>query len=254
MKSQFTSPFAGRIMAMLEFKEALGYARSSYHKFLLNFDRFCCEHYPGQNKLTQEIVLHWAMAKPNETAAGVKRRLIAIREFGKYLVSIGSDAYIVPSEFIGGTKKFMPYIYTDEELAAFFHGADNLSSHNSSPLREFTAPTLFRLMYCCGLRPTEIRLLKRDEVDFTEQLILISESKAYRDRVVTVEPGVMALCEKYDHIANLLFPNRTFFFQGPGRAPYTALWIQKLFHKCWKQSGVLFSRSQRPRVYDFRHN
>lgn len=182
------SRFAGQMTAMLEFKEALGYARSSYHKFLLNFDRFCCECYPEQNKLTQEIVLHWATARPNETAAGVNRRLIAIREFGKYIVSTGSDAYIVPPELIGGIKKFMPYIYIDTELEAFFRGTDKLPPHKQSPLREFTAPTLFRLMYCCGLRPAEIRLLKRKEVNVSDNLILFSESKSYRDRIVTVAP------------------------------------------------------------------
>jgi integrase len=254
MKSQFISAFASQIVEMLEFKEALGYSKSSYFKFLLNFDRFCSDAYPGQNKLTQEIVSHWAVAKPNEGAAGVTRRLIAIREFGKYLASSGTDAYVIPTELIGGFKKFMPYIYTDEELAKFFYGADNLPPHKNSPLREFTAPVLFRLMYCCGLRPSEVRLLKRSEVDFKESLLFISESKSYKDRIVPVDMGVMAICEKYDGIANIMYPDRKYFFQNPNGEAYTALWIQNIFHKCWLHSGVSFTRSQRPRVMDFRHN
>jgi integrase len=214
------SAFADQIMDMLEFKETLGYSRSSYDKFLLNFDRFCVGIYPGQNTLTQEIVSHWAIAKPSENAAGVTRRLIAIREFGKYLVSVGRDAYIIPSELVGGFKKFVPYIYTDEELTRFFYGADNLPYHKLSPLREYTAPVLFRLMYCCGLRPAETRLLKRAEVNFAEQVILISESKSHKDRVVTVDPNVMALCEKYDYIANIMFPDRDYFFPSSNGGLY----------------------------------
>jgi len=38
MKYEFMSAFADQITEMLEFKEALGYARSSYDKFLINFD------------------------------------------------------------------------------------------------------------------------------------------------------------------------------------------------------------------------
>jgi len=254
MNNEFMSPFAGRILAMLEFKEALGYSRSSYYKFLLNFDRYCRAHYPNESILTQEIVAGWSMARVSETAAGVSRRLIAIREFGKYLASTGDEAYIIPSGFIGGVKKFMPYIYTDAELTAFFKGADSLLPDKRSPLREFTASALFRLMYCCGLRPSEIRLIKRDEVDFKENLILISESKSYKDRVVAVDSDVMALCGKYDHIADCVFPDRTYFFQGPNNGPYAAIWIQHLFRKCWKSSGISFSRSQNPRVGDFRHN
>jgi len=254
MKYQFMSAFAKQIVEMLEFKESLGYSRSTYDKFLVNFDRFCVKTYPYQDKLSQEIISHWAIARQNETAAGVKRRLIAIREFGKYLVSVGIDAYVVPSEFIGGFKKFMPYIYTDDELAGFFRGADNLPPHRLSPLREYTAPVLFRLMYCCGLRVAEIRLLKRMELNFSESLIFISESKAYKDRIVTVDPEVMAICEKYDRIANSVIADRGYFFQNPNGEPYTATWIQNLFNKCWQQAGVSFTRSQNPRVTDFRHN
>jgi len=254
MKCDFISAFALQMTDMLEFKEALGYARSSYDKFLLSFDRFCIKAYPEQNILTQKIVSHWAIAKQNESAAGVTRRLIAIREFGKYLVSVGCDAYIVPSEFIGGFKKFMPYIYTDEEITKFFIGADNLPPYWSSPLRDYTAPVLFRLMYCCGLRPAEIRLLKRIEVDFTESFVLISESKSNKDRIVTVDPGVMALCERYDFIANIMFPEREYFFPSSNGGAYTANLIQNLFHRCWRQAGISFSRSQKPRVTDFRHN
>ena len=254
MKRQLTSEFASRIVEMLEFKEALGYSKNSYEKFLLNFDRFCAANYPGQNKLTQEIVSRWAIANPNEAAAGVTRRLIAIREFAKYLASAGADAYVVPSGLIGGFAKFMPYIYTDKELSAFFTGADKLMPHKLSPLREFTAPVLFRLMYCCGLRVAEIRLLKRTEVNFTENLLFISESKAYKDRIVAVDPEVMAMCDKYDHIANTVIANRNYFFQNPSGEPYTATWIQSLFRKCWQQAGISFSRSQKPRVTDFRHN
>jgi integrase len=204
--------------------------------------------------LTQEIVSHWAVARPNEAAAGVTRRLIAIREFGKYLVSVGREAYVVPAELVGGFKKFMPYIYSDKELTSFFYGADNLPPYWSSPLRDYTAPTLFRLMYCCGLRPAEIRLLKRAEVNFAENLVLISESKSYKDRIVAVDPDVMRLCGKYDSIANMVFPEREYFFPGPNGGAYTASLIQNLFHRCWKQAGVSFSRSQKPRVMDFRHN
>ena len=254
MNDVFKSRFAERISAMLEFKEALGYSRSSYHKFLLNFDRFCYENYPDASILTQEIVMSWGTAKPTETAAGLSRRLVAIREFGKYLASTDPHTFVVPSNFIGGAKKFMPYIYTDAELAAFFHGADTLPADKRSPLREFTAPVMFRLMFCCGLRPSEIRLIKRADMDFSEDLIAISESKSYRDRIITADPGVMAMCKKYDHVADCVFPDRIYFFQGPGGNPYTALWIQCAFRKCWDLSGIRLTRSQKPRVYDFRHN
>ena len=254
MKAEYKSLFSSHIQEMISFKESLGYSKNTYDKFLLNFDRFCSQHYPDSSVLTKNIVMDWGRKRDKENGNGLKRRLIAIREFGKYLNSMCADAYIIPSEMIGSFKPFTPYIYTDDELKTFFKASDLVPPHKLSPLREYTIPVLFRLLYCCGMRPGEVRHLKRSDVNFTKGTLFISDAKMHRDRIIVFTNDTMELCKNYDEIANLVYPDREFFFQNPKGCEYSALWVQNQFRLCWKIAGTTDFHGSRKRVYDFRHN
>ena len=182
MTSPFKSLFAEQMQDMIRFKTALGYAEKSYYNYLQNFDRFCIRNYPDESILTKEIVMEWGCKRAKESAESVKRRIISIRELGRYLNSIGIDAYVAPLEMFGRSKPFVPYIFTDAELTAFFRASDRIPSHKLSPYRQLDIPVLFRLLYCCGLRPNEIRHLRRCEINLETGILYITESKRHKDR------------------------------------------------------------------------
>ena len=253
MKDSFKSCFAQLMEDFIQYKKALGYSRSSYEKFLFIFDRFCLNAFPEERSLTQQLVMQWVRLRPNETANGVKRRMVAIREFGKYLNAIELEAYVLPPEMIGPFKPFFPYLFSDEELTAFFAAADSMTSHKLSPYREYTVPVLFRLLYCCGLRPHEVRLIRCADVNLETGSIYISDTKVHKDRIVVMSPDMQSMCLKYDASMRTTLKNREYFFSSPKRAAYSATWVQLQFRKCWKKAGN-FRGATMPRVYDFRHN
>jgi len=255
MNIPFQSRFSIYMEDMILFKEALGYARSSYEKFLLHFDRFCLSYYPGKEVLTKELVMEWAIVHPDENANGLKRRMIALREFGKYLNSVGVDAYTIPSNLIGSFKPYTPYVFTDDELSAFFMASDNISPHKLSPYRQYIVPVVFRLMYCCGLRPREVRLIRCSDIDIENGSIYVRNTKMHKDRIVAMSPDMVALCSKYESKLNRIVENRDFFFQHPDGTAYSAFWLQNQFWKCWQDAGIhSFHGNTKPRVSDFRHN
>jgi len=98
MNLSFKSQFAGRIQNMLQFKKSLGYSDNSYAGYLLNFDRFCLENYPDALVLSKEIVMEWGRKTQNQKPVSVKRKIIALREFARYLNSAGENAYVAPLE------------------------------------------------------------------------------------------------------------------------------------------------------------
>ena len=254
MTIHFESLFSKQMEAMIMFREALGYSRGSYYQFLLNFDRFCKKHFPNQSILTEELVMEWGRKRVGENANGVKRRLIAIRQFSKYLNSIGVNAYIVPVEMIGRYESFQPYIFTDTELKIFFQSTDRFPVHKLFPLRELIVPVFFRLLYCCGLRPNEARELKYFNINLKTGIIYITETKAHKDRTIVIAQDLLKLCCRYDILINSICSNRQYFFQRPDGNPYTVGWIQDQFWKCWKIAEITEFHGTRPRVYDFRHN
>lgn len=251
----FKSCFAAQMEDFIQHKIALGYSRSSYEKFLALFDRFCLNAFPEERSLTQQLVMQWVRLRPRETANGVKRRMVAIREFGKYLNAIGLEAYMLPPEMIGSFKPFFPCLFSDEELTAFFAAADSLAPHKLSPYREYTVPVLFRLLYCCGLRPHEVRLIRCADMNLETGSIYISDTKVHRDRIVVMSPDMQSLCRRYDTTMRAILKCREYFFSSPQGAAYSVNWVQNQFWKCWKKAGIRhFRGATTPRVYDFRHN
>ena len=88
-------------------------------------------------------------------------------------------------------KADLPYLFTDEELEHFFDATDHYPHRGNSPLLEYIIPVIFRLQYACGLRPQEVRLLKRADFDFGKGTIYISESKWCKDRCLPVHPEIV---------------------------------------------------------------
>lgn len=254
MKNSFKSCFAQQMEDFIQYKKAMGYSRSSYEKFLAIFDRFCLQDFPEEGSLTQQLVMQWVRLRPNETANGVKRRMVAIRKFGKYLTAIGHEAYVLPPEMIGQFKPFFPYLFSDQELTAFFAAADSMPPHKLSPYREFVVPVLFRLLYCCGLRPQEVRLIRCTDINLETGSIYISDTKVHKDRIVVMSPDLQSLCRKYDARMGTIQKNRECFFSSPKGIAFSVLWVQLQSRQCWKRAGIKFKGATTPRVYDFRHN
>lgn len=246
------SNFAEAIHDMLDFKESAGYAKSTHIPSLNNFDRFCVRFYPEQKVLTKEIVMHWLQKRPREHAGGLKKRANTIRQFGKYLNYAGIEAYELPSGFIGGRSSYVPYLFSDEELSAFFTATDNIKQHGVSPFSHNTISVIFRVIYCCGLRPNEGRLLKRKHVNLDTGELLIVNAKANRDRVVMMSDDIINLCRKYDILMGKILPYREYFFPNKKGEAYAPNSIENQFRKCWRLAKK--SKVERmPRVYDLRH-
>lgn len=255
MTNPFNSSFATHINDFIRFKEALGYARSSYAKFLVQFDRFCLKTFPEETSLTKELVMHWARLRRHENPNGLKRRMVVLRGFGKYLNAVGTKAYVIPSDMIGALKPFFPYLFSDEELSAFFAAADSMLPHKLSPNRQYIVPMLFRLLYCCGLRPHEVRLIRCADINLDTGSIYIRDTKRHKDRVVAMSPDVRSLCQEYETKMRTVQKNRAYFFPHPAGTSYSAMWVQDQFYKCWEMAGVRHFRGvTTPRVSDFRHN
>lgn len=251
MSMIFESHFSQHIRNMLEYKKALGHNTSSYSSNLQSFDRFCRKFYPEETVLTQELAFAWCNAMEKESRSHY--RMHAIREFGKFLAALGVEAYVFPTRMIGTYRAELPYLFTDEELKRFFAATDKIPSRKITPLLEYTIPVIFRLQYGCGLRPQEARLLKRKHFDYKCRTIYIAEAKRFKDRRIVVDSALMELCRKFDVIADMIQPERTYFFESPTGGAYTHGWWTAKFHQCWKLAE-LGGRKGCSTPYDFRHN
>lgn len=248
----YTSRFADYIEKYIQFKCSIGYSESSYRFRMKQFDRFCTESFPNADAISEEMVMEWSRLQNGESDNNRIQRMTALKGLLDYLDASGIRTYVIPQGTIGKLKPSMPYLYSAEELECFFQGADMLPA---SRLRELIAPVIFRMHFCCGLRPQETVALRRRDVDLQAGTLYIADSKAHKDRLVPMSRDLCGLCRKYDAMMSLRLPEREYFFQRTAEnLPVTAEWQGDLFRSCAKHAGMDFSNNVWPRVYDFRHN
>jgi integrase/recombinase XerD len=254
MNYEYTSKFSTLIINMFDFRKSMGYNHYSYASELYDFDQFCSLKHPDVDALTKNLVMEWGTKRETESINMHKHRLITIRQLGKYMNFTGKEAYTIPIDVIGKYEPYMPYIFTDEETTVFFYTIDHIKPNKRTPFNEYTVPVFFRVAYGCGLRPNELRDLRRYDVNLEDRTIFIRNSKTKRDRLISMTDDLNEVCRKYDSIADKNYANRQWFFHMSVKDSHRRRWISNQLKKHWKEAVLDKKTGNSPRLYDFRHN
>ena len=193
----YKGPFKDHIQNHIKLKQAIGYKYIEEAKHLKCFDTFTSEKHQNATTLTKEIVFAWCKRRPNEVQKNQCTRASRIRQFGKYLDSIGLKAYVIPKGYFSSGAQYMPHIYTVEELSKFFLETDKCHYSCECPHRHRIMPVIFRMIYMCGLRVSEARLLKVGDVDLKMGVLTINHSKNDNSRLVPMSDPLTKRCRNF---------------------------------------------------------
>jgi len=244
----YYSVFSKKINDFLNFKESLNFARHSYSISLKNLDNFAIEQKLAEPILSKEVVQNLIIFhKKNITPNGQRARLIVIRGFAQYLRLIGEDAYVIDLSELPKHQQYIPYIYSNSQLRLLFTAMDNLPIRANNS--HIITPVLFRMMYCCAMRPGEPIRLLREDVDFQNKIIHIKDTKRHRNRLICITNELCNMLKDFD----LKMGNRKWFFCTPENQKLNSNWIYNMLRTSWVRAG-LGTRKSAPRPYDFRHN
>ena len=95
----FVSNLAGKLNDFLDYKHALGIKYDTCRVYLLELDDYNLEH-GNRNTLTKEMTEGWAIWHAGKSESQDRSWIPPIREFGRYLQSIGEkDAYVLDDRF-----------------------------------------------------------------------------------------------------------------------------------------------------------
>lgn len=231
----------------LGLKEALGFDPMPYTFYLKPFLEYCIEMYPEESNITKEMVDGWLQIRMFRTNATQSHAISNLRAFSRYINSLGRLAYIPSEEYSVPVRRYQPYVFTDYELHTLFNSIDSLAPCSSAPGREFIVPMLFRMMYCCGLRPSEPLHLLTEDINLESGSIYIRQSKMSKDRHIIMSEDLLILCRKYDSMMGI----RQWFFQKWDGGPFPTYWMTNQFRICWRNSGL--EKHGNPRPYDLRY-
>ena len=251
MTIRYNSVFGKYLESMVEFKTALGYSPKTYASRSRSFDRYCADALYESTELTKELVTGWI----NSTAASLSEknaRVSFCRCFGRYLRSIGLEAYVIPERYYGGKTSFQPYIFTKKEMRGLFQQIDRLSK---DAFRQALLSVYFRLTYTSGLRPEEGRRIRQSDINFSSGRILVRARKKHRERIIVVSDDMLSLLKKYRKKVLMLYPECDWLFPNENGDPYPASWYQKKMKTAFRAANSEVDPDLLPsvRVYDLRH-
>ena len=251
----FKSLLGGHISSFILQKQAVGYPYKSPARILLHFDSMVTEKFPFERNVTKEMCFSWLQLKPDEHPNSLLRRITPIRQFSKYMRGLGHDAYIIPGNIPAKQIKYEAHIYSIAELKSFFNAIDRCPPSPFSPTKRYVIPVIFRLLFCCGLRSSEARLLKTEDIDLATGKVIIRESKGWKARIVYMSEDLREVCLEYDSIICAIHPERQVFFPNKDGGFFNPGMIDYWFHEFWDGLPEATAVTGNPvRVHDLRHS
>jgi integrase len=240
------------IKQYIEFKRNLGYAfKNNYN--LKMFDSFTIDNGVTTLGLTKELAGKWAEKRPNESEVNRYKRVNTIINFSVYLNHLGYNSYI-PRQMKSHHSTFIPYIFSKEELVAFFKACDAIQVHKNSTMK-YVLPVVFRVIYGCGLRANEALTLKCADIHLNEKYIIIREPKNGQDRILPMSESLVEACTLYQKLYLNKHTKEDYFFTQKNMNKYAGDTLYRWFRRILWKAGISHGgKGVGPRVHDLRHS
>lgn len=237
----------------LVYKRALGIKYETGEYYLRAFLTYADSNNPTAQVPNKELVSGWcAMATGNPGC--LHNMASVIREFSRYLGMSGYDsAYILPPKRSARLDPHLPHFFASAEIKAFFDHCDKTPKREEWPGRELVIPAVFRLLYCCGLRCREARMLLCRDVCLEGKHIDVKASKGSNRRIF-ISDGLAEVLKNYDERMACIIPDRAYFFPRNQHEPYKEGFLSANFNRIWMVALPNFHSPIKPRAYDFRHH
>lgn len=235
---------------MLEYRKSIGFATVTYEYSIPPFIEYSAANYPDAPCITKYMVDEWLEHHDFHTNNTQAVFIAMLRRFTGFINAQGGAAYIPDEDYSLKREQYHPYIFNDAELTALFNAIDDYQPYYGYR-RKFKADiilsVLFRMMYCCGMRPAEPLHLRREDVDLSSGDIYIRRTKHNRERHIIMSDDMVNLRRAY----HSLMGEHDWFFPHPDGGPLQTNWMTYQFHVCWNRSGL--KKRGDPRPYDLRH-
>jgi len=251
---QFHSVLGPLMEQFVEEKRACGYRYRSGVRLLVCFDRFLSNEAVPPGELSRSITQKWLAKRPHESVLTQQRRISIVRQFTQFMCRQGYRAD-VPDRSLGPKRaaSFSPRILTHTEVEQLLHAVDRLTPTARSPMRHLIMPEVFRLLYGCGFRLSEVLRLRVADVDLERGVLTVRQGKFGKDRLV---PPALPLVLRLQSYAARFGdrPPDVYFFPSYHGGPWSIRTVYHLFRELLLKCAIPHGgRSKGPRVHDVRH-
>lgn len=252
---KFHGPFAVHLERYLTEKRALGLKYEEEERLMHVFDELSLG-FDCSNGLPKELVVAYVKKQPHWSQSTQEHRAYMVKQIAIFLNRQGIPAYLCDCTGITKMKSnFSPYIFTHKQISDIFNHVDNKLRSKENDRARLFYPAIFRMLYGCGLRISEALNLKMKDVDLSEGLLYIYNSKNHKDRIIPMDESLTEYCKKYAAHIHATYSENDYFFQSPKGGKYAKGTVYHFFRKVLWQCGISHGGRSNggPRLHDLRH-
>lgn len=223
----YSSVLKDEILRFLKVRVRQGFGDKNVY-IIQSLDQYLAGHNIREKELSPIVVDGWLSESSQSICDGTLEHYVSCAiGFGKFLNSLGYSAFI--PEYQSYTESYIPYIFSSDEITAIFNAADNMDF--GSERSRFQFPMFLRLLYGCGLRHGEALNLRLGDVDLENGIIMLSNAKGNRDRLVPMDAGLTIIMRAYCRNLYAKQANDILIFEGEKGKIREQCWARSLFGK-----------------------
>ena len=237
----------------LALRRSLGFKLVAHEIALREFAAFLA----GKNRarITTALALEWATQHSQQPPYKWASRLSIVRGFARHWSATDPSTEIPPPNLLPyRPARARPYFYSDEEILKLLQAAKSLPSRH--PLRPWTYHCFFGLLAVTGLRLGEALHLRIRDIDWSEGLLTVRNTKFGKSRLVPLHPSTCKILAAYAKHRDSFFAlgAEAYFFVNKNKNHLHKGDVHRIFYALSRQIGLRSpSASRGPRFHDFRH-
>lgn len=252
---KFIGPYAEILQLFVSNKKASGYKYVTASKMLMRFDNYCNSlSKPVPAIPDKNIIDSYMQSQPHLSVRTKNDMLTTFRQFALFLNGLNYEAYYPPVVKKTINPSFAPYVFTKEEIARIFIAADNIKPKANTPYMHIVLPTLFRMLYSCGLRVGEAVNLENKDLDLKNGTLILHNTKYGKERLIPMSDSLADVCRTYAENEIILLAKSRYFFPAPDRGHISVNAVRDRFKELLFKSGINYhGPGKGPRLHDLRH-
>ena len=244
----FKSIFQNELNYFIKYKRSLGLKYEKEISRLRYIDNILYNLNIKSKKITKEV-FYKLTERNNMHGENYARQYGVTKDFCKFLISNGYKNIYYENKKFNVINNYKPVIFSDDEIILLFRTMDEYKNQYIDKKYYklyYSYSILFRLLYACGLRVSEVVKITISDIHFSENTINIIDSKRHISRLIVFSNSMKICLENYTKLFNI---KNGLLFKNSRNKMISCESIRRYYDKILKSCNL----NNKSRVHDLRH-
>lgn len=195
----FKSVFKNELNYFIKYKRSLGLKYEEEIQRLRYIDNVLFN-IKLKKKEISKVTFYELTKRNNKQGENYARQYGVTKDFCKFLISNEYKNIYYEEKKFKVINNYKPVIFSDSEIITLFETMDKYTKEYIDKKYYrlyYTYSILFRLIYACGLRVSEIIRINIEDINFNQNTINIIDSKKHISRIVVFSNSMKICLEQY---------------------------------------------------------